>query len=96
MDFVESQVVQLLSEDVADKKSDLVSRSFSQWHDVACSDADTEEEYGSTEDYETDMQRHRALALEFEWQWTKIISYFASIFTPARVHLDVQPKETQF
>lgn len=60
------QVVQLLSEDVADKKSDLVSRSFSQWHDVACSDADTEEEYGSTEDYETDMQRHRALALEFE------------------------------
>ncbi|XP_073387137.1 receptor-like cytosolic serine/threonine-protein kinase RBK2 isoform X5 [Physcomitrium patens] len=61
-----SQVVQLLSEDGAEKKSEHLTRLVSRSHDFACSDTESQEDYGYTDDYESDMQRHRALALEFE------------------------------
>ncbi|KAG0582755.1 hypothetical protein KC19_3G083200 [Ceratodon purpureus] len=61
-----SQVVQLLAEDDVDKKSEHLTRLVSKSHDFAYSDGESEEDYGFTDDYESDMQRHRALALEFE------------------------------
>lgn len=61
-----SQVVQLLSENAVEKKSEHVARLLSKSHDFAFSDTESQEDYGYTDDYESDMQRHRALALEFE------------------------------
>lgn len=58
--------MQLLSGDEVDKKSEHLTRLVSKSHDFAYSDGESEEDYGFTDDYESDMQRHRALALEFE------------------------------
>lgn len=61
------QVVQVLTEDPTDmRRSETFSRLMSKSHDFAYSDTESQEDYGYTDDYENDMQRHRALALEFE------------------------------
>lgn len=60
------QVVQLLSENAVEKRSEHVARLLSKSHDFAFSDTESQEDYGYTDDYESDMQRHRALALELE------------------------------
>lgn len=60
------QVVQLLSEDALDKKSEHLARLVSNSLDFEEFDTESLEKYGLTDDYENDMQRHRALALEFE------------------------------
>lgn len=58
--------MQLLSEDAVDKKSEHLARLVSNSLDFEESDTESLEKYGFTDDYESDMQRHRALALEFE------------------------------
>lgn len=60
-----SQVVQLLSEEAVDKKSEHLARLVSNSLDFEESDTESLEKYGFTDNYESDMQRHRALALEF-------------------------------
>lgn len=57
----------MLTEDPTDmRRSETFSRLISKSHDFAYSDTESQEDYGYTDDYENDMQRHRALALEFE------------------------------
>lgn len=58
--------MQYLSENVEENKSEHLARLVSNSLDFEESDTESLEKYGFTDDYESDMQRHRALALEFE------------------------------
>lgn len=57
--------MQFFSEHAVNKKPEHLARVVSTSMDFAESDVDSEE-HGFTDDYESDMQRHRALALEIE------------------------------
>ncbi|KAH8959263.1 hypothetical protein BDL97_06G070100 [Sphagnum fallax] len=63
-----SQVLQLLVDEPADTgKAERLSRLVSKSHDFQFSHEEPEEDYGCTDTYQNDMQRHRALlALEIE------------------------------
>ncbi|CAK9228866.1 unnamed protein product [Sphagnum troendelagicum] len=63
-----SQVLQLLVDEPADTgKAERLSRLVSKSHDFQYSHEEPEEDYGCTDTYQNDMQRHRALlALEIE------------------------------
>ncbi len=60
--------MQLLVDEPADTgKAERLSRLVSKSHDFQYSHDEPEEDYGCTDNYQNDMQRHRALlALEIE------------------------------
>ncbi|XP_024382718.1 receptor-like cytosolic serine/threonine-protein kinase RBK1 isoform X5 [Physcomitrium patens] len=60
-----SQVLQLLTEEGAENESEDLSRLVSRPHDFIPSDTESQD-YGYSDSYESDMQRHRALALNSE------------------------------